>query len=141
MDKNNYKFAFVVNKKIELGKIINAVGHLSASLMAKATEEQRENMLFVDYEDADNNKHLVSGLSLIILKAKNSNQIRTARERAIDAGVLYTDFVETMTEGSYKEQMERTSKLGEGDLNYWGLALFGEVDKVNEITKKFSLYT
>lgn len=44
-------------------------------------------MSFVDYLDADGNVHPVSALSLMVLSARNFNQIRTARLEAIRAGL------------------------------------------------------
>jgi hypothetical protein len=136
-----YKFAFVLNKKVDTGPVLNAVGHMSAALVGQANDEQKKQMFFVDYQDAGGNRHPVSGLSLIILSAKNANQIRTAREAARSAGILHVDFLGSMTQGTYQEQMARTAQLPEAELDYWGLALFGAVDKVNEITRKFSLYS
>lgn len=107
-----YKFAFILNKKVEVGSLLNAVGHMGAALAAGADETTRKAMFFIDYEDADQNKHLVSGLSLIILKADNANQLQTAREKAKNAGLHFVDFTASMTEGSYEEQMERTKRMG-----------------------------
>src|SRR5262249_33707546 len=100
----------------------------------------RREMQFVDYTDRDGNIHPVSALSLVVLSAKNGNQLRTARQAAVHQGLLCVDFTETMTKDTYIEQMERTSKTKEEDLEYWGLCLFGAKDELDPITKKFSLW-
>ena len=79
-------------------------------------------MSFVDYTDADGNAHPVSALSLVVLSAKNSSQLRTARLDAIRAGLSHVDFTETMTQDTFVEQMARTQATREADLDYWGLA-------------------
>ena len=38
-----------------------------AALMAKATDEDKERMKFLEYVDDSENIHIVSGLSLIVL--------------------------------------------------------------------------
>lgn len=140
MDVSTFKFAVILNKKLDPGIVMNAASHMTASLVAKATPEQKEQMFFVDYRDADDQIHPISGLSLILLKADNSNKIRTARTEAIDKQILSVDFTSTMTQDTYVEQMERTAATKEIDLEYWGLALFGHRQIIESITKKFSLW-
>jgi hypothetical protein len=135
-----YKFVLVLNKKVESGQILNVAGHMTAALVAKASEELKQTMLFMEYRDKDEIGHLVSGLSMVILRADNSNKIRAAREKAKEANVHYVDFIATMTENDYQDQMQRTAQIPEVDLEYWGLALFGKAEELNEITGKFSLY-
>jgi hypothetical protein len=135
-----HKFAVILNKTIDPGVVLNACGHMSACIAGRATDEQRACMGFVDYLDADNNPHPVSALSLIVLSAKNGNQIRTARSQAIDAKLLYVDFTSSMVTDTYVEQMVRTAQIPEAGLEYWGLALFGLKTEVDPITKKFSLW-
>ncbi len=137
---NDYKFVVVLNKKIDPGVALNAASHMVASLMSKASSEYRKCMKFIDYIDGDGQVHLVSGLSLIVLRADNSNKLRKARYNAIEDGILHVDFTESMTGDTYLEQMERTKNTPEGELNYYGLCMFGHKDKINPITSKFSLW-
>lgn len=75
----------------------------------------------------------------MILKA-NSNKIRGVRQSAQAAGIQFVDFTSTMTVGSFVEQLERTKATKEADLIYYGIVLFGDWDKVSEMTRKFSLW-
>jgi len=97
-------------------------------------------MSFVGYLDADGNVHPVSALPLVVLSAKNSNQIRTARLAALRTGLPYADFTETMTRDTFVEQMDRTRVTREQDLDYWGLCMFSLKDVLDPITRKFSLW-
>ena len=45
-----------------------------------------------------------------------------------------------MTAGTYQEQLERTKQVKEKDLIYFGIVLFGDWEKVTELTRKFSLW-
>lgn len=139
-DSPSYKFVVLLNKKLEPGVVLNATAHMVASLITKAGVSEKENMKFLDYMDADGQVHPVSGLSLIVLRADNSNKIRAARQRAIEDNILHVDFTESMTGDTYIEQMERTKTLQESELNYYGICMFGIKDKIDSITSKFSLW-
>src|SRR5262249_60000533 len=106
--QTTHKIVVVLNKKIPPAIALNACAHMTATLVACADDQTRLNMSFVDYIDADGNAHPVSALSLVILSAKNANQLRAARREAIRAGLPIADFTETMTKGTFMEQMART---------------------------------
>jgi hypothetical protein len=139
-DLPGYKFVVVLNKKLDPGVALNATAHMVAALMARAGSTGKENMKFLEYQDADGQVHPVSGLSLIVLRADNSNKIRAARQRAIDSNILYVDFTESMTGDTYIEQIARTKDLAESDLNYYGLCMFGGKQQIDAITSRFSLW-
>ena len=139
-DESSYKFVVLLIKKLESGIALNAATHMVAALMTKAGPADKEHMKFMDYLDASGQTHLVSGLSLIVLKADNSNKIRVARLRAMEEKILHVDFTESMTGDTYVEQMQRTKSLQESELHYYGLCLFGSKAKIDSITAKFSLW-
>jgi hypothetical protein len=134
-----HKFVAVLNKKIPVGSLMNALGHVTAGLAASYAKP--EEMRFDTYTDKDDNKHAnISDNPFIILRADNSNKLRTLRQACVEAGVHFTDFTSTMTVGTYAEQQERTRQTPEEALEYYAVALFGETDKLNALTKKFSLW-
>jgi hypothetical protein len=135
-----FKFTILLNKRLEPGVALNACAHMTGALVSKATEDERLRMMFTDYIDADGGVHPVSALSLVILRADNSNQIRKVRNEALGRSLLFVDFLETMTTNTYVEQMERTHQKKESELEYWGLCLFGSSSMLREITGKFSLW-
>ena len=55
-------------------------------------------------------------------------------------GLKFVDFVESMSVGTYEEEYQLTKTKKEEELNYWALILFGEQEKVKELTGKLSLY-
>jgi hypothetical protein len=134
-----HKFVAVLNKKIPVGNLMNALGHSTAGLASSYPDLAA--MRFDNYADADGNDHPhISDNPFIILQADNSNQIRTLRQAAQVAGIHLVDFTSTMTEGTYAEQQERTKATSEAELEYYGIVLFGEIEKLNTVTKKFSLW-
>lgn len=138
-DENSKRFVAVLNKKIETGKLMNALGHMTAGLAGGY--EKQEEMCFLQYEDKDGGKHPnISHFPFIVLQADNSNKIRTVRNEAISREIPFTDFTNTMTVGTSVEQVQATKLLSELDLEYYGICLFGTTDELREITGKFSLF-
>ena len=132
------KLVAVMNKQIEIGTVMNSLAHMSIGF---GSHIGKDNLHLTDYKDADNNSHLyISKMPFIILSAKNSNKIRTLRQAAIDSKIDFVDYHNQMITGTYEEQIERSSKTKEEDLTYFGIVLFGDWDKVSELTKKFSLW-
>lgn len=138
-DENAHRFIAVLNKKIEIGALMNALGHMTAGLAGGSGEAP--NMCFLKYEDQDGEAHPnISHFPFIVLKADNSNQIRTVRKEAIARGIPFTDFTSTMTIGTSQEQQDATKRTSEAELEYYGICLFGETSKLHEITGKLSLF-
>lgn len=134
-----YKFVAVLNKKIPSGNLMNALAHATTGLSASYTDSEK--MRFDSYIDKDGNEHKsISDNPYIILRADNSNKIRTLRIALVEAGIHFTDFTNTMTVGAYAEQKERTANTPEEGLEYYAICMFGEAEKLSELTKKFSLW-
>ena len=131
------KLVAVMNEKIEPGVIMNALAHMCIGF---GSEIGREPLRLTNYIDADGGSHpCISEMPFMILKA-NSNKLRGLRQAAIEGGIKFVDFTHTMTTGTYVEQVERTKQTKEAELTYYGIVLFGEWDKVTELTRKFSLW-
>lgn len=134
-----HKFVAVLNKKIPVNLLMNALGHMAAGLSANYPNIPE--MRFDSYFDKDGGDHKsISDNPFIILEADNSNKIRTLRNVLIEKGIHFVDFTSTMTVGTYLEQQQRTKETPELELEYYGLCLFGEISQVNELTRKFSLW-
>jgi hypothetical protein len=136
-EKFKNKLVAVLNKSIEPGKIMNALAHMCIGLGSAISKEE---LHLTDYRDADNGLHpFISEIPFIIL-SENSNKIRKLRNEAIANKIIFNDFTDTMTIGTYKEQIERTAQVKDENLIYYGIVLFGDWDKVTELTRKFSLW-
>lgn len=137
-DENKKRFIAILNKKIPVGNLMNALGHMTAGLCGGSKDPNE--MCFLQYEDKDRGKHPnISHYPFIVLKADNSNQIRTVRSEAIKRGIQFTDFTSTMTVGTSQEQQNKTKSTHEPELEYYGICMFGETDELKEFTNKFSL--
>lgn len=131
------KLVAVMNEKIEPGIIMNALAHMCIGFGAQINKDP---LRLTNYMDADGGCHPnISEMPFMILKA-NSNKIRALRQAAIESGIQFVDFTDTMTIGTYLEQIERTKQTKEEALVYYGIVLFGDWQKVSELTRKFSLW-
>lgn len=139
--ETTHKFVAVLNKKIEPGKALNALGHMAAGLGGKVSDETKVEMKFDDYIDKDDGVHpSISDNPFIVLRAKNSNKIRNLRQQLIEKEIPFTDFTDTMTVGTYVEQHERTKNTPEEELEYFGICFFGPKSELDPLTTKFSLW-
>jgi len=131
------KLVAVLNKSIESGKLMNALAHMCIGLGSVIGQEK---LRLTHYKDANVGSHpFISEMPFIIL-SENSNKIRKLRGEAITHNIHYADFTDTMTGGTYQEQIERTHNTQEENLIYFGIVLFGDWEKVTELTRKFSLW-
>ena len=139
-DENSKRFIAVLNKKVEVGRLMNALGHMTAGLaggFGKADE-----MCFLEYRDKDGGVHPhVSHFPFIVLRADNANKIRTVRSECVKRGIPFTDFTSTMTVGTSAEQQANTAATSEADLDYYGIVMFGNTDELKEFTGKFFLFS
>lgn len=131
------KLVAVLNKSIETGKIMNALAHMCIGL---GSAINKGDLRLTDYKDADGGSHpFISEIPFIIL-SENSNKIRKLRQEAMANNIIFNDFTDTMTVGTYQEQIERTAQVKDENLIYYGIVLFGEWNKVTDLTRKFSLW-
>lgn len=138
-NENDYRFIAVLNKKVETGRLMNALGHMTAGLSGQVGNCSQ--MYFLEYQDKDGGKHPgISHFPFIVLSADNSNQIRKVRQEASSRSIPFTDFTSTMTVGTSKEQVEATAAAPESELEYFGIVLFGSTQTLKEFTSKFSLF-
>ncbi len=134
----DYKFVIAINKNIEPGVALNAAGHMALGLAGLASEAETQQMFFMNYVDGNGITHpSISGFPVIVLRA-TSSEIKKLVDAAREHKLLYTDFIETMTGGTYMEQLDRTKNTKE--VVYYGVALFGKKEILDPLTKRLSLY-
>lgn len=138
-DENSRRFIAILNKKVETGRLMNALGHITAGLSGGSGKAKE--MCFLQYEDKEAGVHPnISHFPFIVLKADNSNRIRTVRNECIERGIPFSDFASTMTLGTSEEQQAATKASAEEELEYYAIVMFGETEELREFTGKFSLY-
>ncbi|EJH1736419.1 DUF2000 domain-containing protein [Escherichia coli] len=135
-EDNQKKLYIVVNRNMEASLLMNATGHLAAGIMQRA-----EDKIFQDYPNDDSglSAHL-SHYPVVILQAKNSNQLCTALLKCKEARLAYNFFTTTMLGQSTEQQIQDTKVAPLESLEFVAIAIYGDTDALQPITKKFSVY-
>ncbi|MFN7097923.1 MAG: DUF2000 domain-containing protein [Gammaproteobacteria bacterium] len=137
MNEFKHRMVSVINKNIDMGQAMNALGHISLALGATVGTEAIQ---LIDYQDADGNIYpTISRMPFIVLQA-NSNKIKELRQRAIDNHIQYITFTNAMTVGTWQEQIERSLQARADDLIFYAIVLLGDAAIITELTRKFSLW-
>ncbi len=140
-DDLKYRVVIALDKTLEPGRAMNAVAHMSAGLSGLIAEKgEIDQLRFQDYKDQDGKVYpSISDLPMIVMRGKKGH-VRRFAEEAKAEGMDTTCFLDTMVEGTYADQHARTNETSSEDINYFGACVFGESDKLRELTKRLSLW-
>lgn len=133
---NQKKLYVIVNRNVDAAVQMNAVGHLSAGIMQKAEER-----LFHSYPNQDSGlSAFLSHYPVVILQAKNSNQLAAVAQKCHEQGILYNFFTTTMLGQSTEQQMKATQEALFSSLEFIAVAIYGDAENIAPITRKFSVF-
>lgn len=135
-EDNQKKLYIVVNRMMESALLLNATAHLAAGIMRKADEA-----LFHDYSNEESGlKAHLSHYPVVILQAKNSNQLKTALLKCQEADITFNYFSTTMLGASSEAQIQATKETSLEALEFIAIALYGDTVRMLPVTKKFSVF-
>lgn len=136
---NQFKFVAVLNRKVPLPQLLNALGHLAVAMQAVSKDAVADRVH--DYLGADNTSYAkISHWPFIVLQANNGNQLRTLRSAALAAGMPCQSFVDAMLGSSADDQIQKTKATADDAMEYMAVLLFGQSDALRDLTRKFSLF-
>ena len=133
---NNEQFTLILNRRLDIGQLFNAASHLCIGLTdgMKCAE-------ILDYKAADQPDFArISRHPVIVLSAKNSNQLRTLYEQADAEGIHVNAFTGTMLGRSAEEQLAATAALPINNMEFLAVGLFGPGDHLKKLTRRYSLW-
>lgn len=136
-----HKFVIILNEKSPVGKLLSATGQLAMSLYDNATEDQQSYMSFVPFLNPSE-KHLitVSTCSFVVLKG-TANQLLTLYANASQQGLLSAIFTSTMSFNGVEEDLIlKTASIPLEEVEPYGVGLFGMIEEIGPLTKKFSVF-
>lgn len=135
------KFVIVLNEKSPVGKLLSATGQLAMSLHSDATAEQRDSMSFVPFLSPSGDVLItISTCSFVVLKG-TSNQLLALYAAARDKKVLSAIFTSTMSFNGIEEDLIlKTANTPLNETEPYGVGLFGPIDELTPLTKKFSVF-
>lgn len=136
-----HKFVVVLNEKSPVGKLLSATGQLAMSIHGEATPEQRSNMAFVPFLNPDGHSLItLSTCSFVVLKG-SPNQLQTLYAKAREQGLLSAIFTSTMSFNGIEEDLfKKTANTNLDQVEPYGVGIFGLVEEVVPLTKKFSVF-
>lgn len=138
MAKFTNKLVAVLNKNVEPGKAMNALAHMCIGLGAKVGTAPLELVVYQD--ESDTPYPNISKMPFMVLRG-NSNKITALYMDALASpNIQASAFTETMTIGTWEEQLQKTAEVNLDDMTFFGLVLFGPWDEISERTRKFSLW-
>jgi hypothetical protein len=134
---NDRKFVAVINRKQPLPIAMNALAHSSLGICGKLLDIDH----LLDYPNESSGfLAKISEFPFIILEAKNGNQIKTLMESVkMDSTLFYNVFTTSMIGASAAEQIAATAVADGVGLEFVTIVLFGDREKIDPLTKKFSL--
>lgn len=127
----------VLNKKLEPGRALNVLGHLS---LAMGGINETEHLHLIDYYDKDENLYPnISKMPFVVLKEKPSKLV-TLKNLAAENNIQHLVFTDAMIVGTWQEQIAHSKTKTADELTIYGVLLFGDAEKITELTRKFSLW-
>ncbi len=132
------KIVLVLNAKLETGVALNVAGHLSVALGYHATDHMGRDCLI----DASGERHLgISKYPIIITKVKGGKLKTSMHKAKLQKDLLVVDYPSTMYETGHDDELaEALSKQDADELEYYGYIMYGNVESIDSISGKFSLW-
>lgn len=135
-----HKFVIVLNEKSPIGKLLSATGQLAMSLYGDATPEQQAQMSFIPFLNLGASLITVSTCSFVVLKG-SAAQLLTLYRQTKEQNLLSAIFTSTMSFNGIEEDLiQKTATTPLDKAEPYGVGLFGQIESLSPLTKKFSVF-
>ena len=132
------RMAVVINRDLPSWQVLNSVGHIAAFLGNKIKTLFDTGEYFVTKDGINHPRN--TQYPIIVFSAKPAELKKLIKEvRA--SGLLYLGFVPEMIEMNDDNEMANAIReKTDEEMEYAGIGVFGENEKVKALVKKFSLW-
>lgn len=132
------KIVIVINKTLEQWQVLNTVAHISAYLGHMLGDNFDTGDFFVT---KDNLKHPRNSQYPIILLRSKPPQLANLMAKVRQSGLLYHGFIREMIDTTDDQEIvDRLSNKNDYDIEYLGIGIFGDIEKVNALTKNYQTW-
>lgn len=134
------KTVVVISKKWrgETPLILNATGHIAQALAHQATKADHGE--FVDYVTADDVRFNGVSVHPFIVLTGTPTKMWSFKSDCEQSGFITSAFVEAMFHGGTAVQLQSTASRASADHDLICVGAYGNAEKVDALTKKFSLF-
>ena len=132
------KIVIVIDKTLEQWQTLNAVAHISAYIGHKLNNDFDTGDFFKTRDDLKHPRN--SQYPIILLRAKPT-QLSNLMAKVRESGLLYHGFIKEMIETSDDNEIAAIlSNKNDSEIEYLGIGIFGEIDKVSALTKNYQTW-
>jgi hypothetical protein len=132
------KIVIVIDKTLEQWQVLNTVAHISAYIGHKLGDDFGTGDFF---ETKDAYSHPRNSQYPIILLRAKPTQLQNLMSKVRESGLLYHGFIREMIETTDdKEIVDTLSNKNDDEIDYLGIGIFGEIDKLNTLTKQYQTW-
>lgn len=132
------RIAIAVNKQLPSWQVLNAVAHIAAYLGNKMQERFDTGEFFVTKDEIN---HPRSSQYPIVIFSASPIELPAFVAAVRASGLPYLGFIREMIETiNDSEIVEILKEKPDAEIEYYGVGVFGENEKVKTLTKKLSLW-
>lgn len=132
------KMVIVVNQELPQWQVLNTVAHISAYLGNRLKENFDTGESF---DTKDTIAHPRNTQYPIIMLATKPGKLQNLMQKVRESGLLYHGFIREMIETTNDKEIEKIlANKTEEQIEYLGIGVFGENEKVDALTKNYSLW-
>ncbi len=131
------KIAIVVREDLLSWQAMNTIAHISGYLGNKNTTFLSDEYFVTD----DGIRHPRNSQYAIIVLKNSEKGLRRLMQRVRESGLLYHGFIREMIETTDDGEIQQilTTKK-DSEIEYFGIGIFGPIEKVQELTQGMSLW-
>jgi lysyl-tRNA synthetase, class II len=133
------KMVLVLDKELEGWQLTNTVGHLSAFLGNKISEDDFTSVKSFETKD-DSSIPANSQYPVISMRAKQG-QLFNLLKQVEESGLIHLAYAQEMIDFNLDDELAlEFKKQNKADMNYLGIGIFGDNETIDKLTKKYSLW-